>query len=120
MLPMRKCGIERKLGCTVLTHDVMTSNRTPGAGSLGPKAGAIGFDTQGDHASLLTWQRQRRLDSIGVLRERFHTVGKRREEASAIGKGCRVALVAWPLVALAGIGFQHRPLPIPSGFMFES
>lgn len=58
-----------------------------------------------------TWQRQRRLDSVGILRERFHTVGERREEASGSGKSCRVALVAWPLVAL---GLRRHWLLAPS------
>lgn len=70
-----------------------------------------------------TWQRQRRLDRVGVLRERFHTAGERREEASGSGESVGGALVAWPLVALGlrrhWFGFQHPPLPNPPGSVFE-
>lgn len=86
----------------------MTSHRSQVLGAWARKKEPLSGTHKQIMYQLPTWQRQRRLDSISVLRERFHTVGERREKASATRKSCRVGL------ATAGLSKHWFPAPSPA------
>lgn len=73
-------------GRVVGVRDGAASNRdVQGPGPRG-RSRTAAMDGKGDTQRSPTWQRQRRLDSIGLLRERLHTAGERRGEVLASGK----------------------------------
>lgn len=75
-------GWRQEAGGMVSAHSRVASKRggCPAVRHLGPGGrGCRGTMGKGAVPRRPTWQRQRRLDSVGLLRERFHTAGDRRE-----------------------------------------